>query len=96
MDESNLLIILILISAFNTIYYYTYTLVSKKKHKIALYVAFKLSRTPPISLLTIAFLGYYPLITIDLLIHLELLLIGRDLLKLNCQPLSLFFISSLL
>lgn len=55
---SNLLVILVIVSALNTIYYYVYTLLSKKKHKIALYEAFKLSRTPPISLLTIAFLGY--------------------------------------
>eukprot|EP00826_Nyctotherus_ovalis_P048713 TRINITY_DN5765_c0_g1_i11.p1 TRINITY_DN5765_c0_g1~~TRINITY_DN5765_c0_g1_i11.p1 ORF type:complete len:157 (+),score=25.39 TRINITY_DN5765_c0_g1_i11:114-584(+) len=55
---SNLLTILVIVSALNTVYYYVYTLVSKKKHKIALYAAFKLSRTPPISLLTIAFLGY--------------------------------------
>jgi len=93
--KQSLLIILILISAFNTIYYYIYTLLSKKEHKIALYAAFKLSRTPRISLLTIVFLGYYYFTLIDSSIWLEHLRIGKVLLELDYQRLFLFFTSPL-
>ena len=57
-SNSNVWIVLSIISGSNTIYSWVYTKLAKKTHKIALYKDFKLSRTPAISLFIVVFIGY--------------------------------------
>ena len=65
--SNDLWMILTITACVNTIYYASYTKITKKKHKVELYAAFKLSRTPAIPIPLVALLAYcyfYIIITI--------------------------------
>ena len=55
--KNDLWIFLTITAIANTVYYAVYTKCVKTKHKAALYTAFKLSRTPSISIFLIMFLA---------------------------------------
>ncbi len=61
--QDDLWTLLTIASIICTVYYWAYVNRVKKKHKVELFAAFKLSRTPSIPIPVVAFLAYSPVAT---------------------------------